>query len=88
MLPAQNRPRRSGFPSLKRFSGRSSSGLAMGWIAPVSRSREWKPERKATTRPPAARRTREPTVSGVGHRVSWPVAGSNRCTLQPLMSTQ
>jgi hypothetical protein len=40
MVPDQNRPWRSGLPSLKRVSGRSASGSVIGSKAPLSGSKK------------------------------------------------
>lgn len=88
MVPAQNRPRRSGLPSLKRFSGRSGSGSVIAAKLPVSGSKKWKPERIATTTPPASRTASEPTSSGAAQCSSRPLAGSKRWISHRLMSTQ
>ena len=87
MVPAQNRPRRSHFPSfirMVRSSAPTSTRSACEPSVPSARN----PSAAAKISPPLALTATAPTSIPTSIHRSCPVEGSNRCTADPVMSTQ
>ena len=87
IVPAQKRPCRSHFPSFIRIVG-SSAPTSASTVCEPSASSARNPSAAAITSPPLARTATAPTSIPTSMQSSRPVAGSKRCTADPVMSTQ
>ena len=84
--PAQNRPRGSHLPSLKRLQGRSPSGSAIASRQRTVPSIRAKPFRNAATKPPSQAGASDPIKAGTGVVIVVPLSGSPRWTAGARMS--
>src|SRR5690606_18912935 len=76
MLPTQNRPCRSHFPSFKRLLDNVGSGSKQSSVVQECMSYRYRPDFMASTIPPTSRSQKLPTISGSGCVFTSPSVGS------------